>query len=82
MTNSPSQPWHNANLRQDNELENTNPIPVKAGEFTFGPTGLATGCSGFRAITRLPAVLFDWLCSKISLPANPMPPQISFFASM
>lgn len=45
MTNSPSQPWHNANLRQDNELENTNPIPVKAGEFTFGPTGHRDGIS-------------------------------------
>ena len=46
MTNSPSLPWHYANLRQYIGLENTNPIAIKAGGFTFAPTGHGDGMMG------------------------------------
>jgi len=46
MTNSPSLPWHYNNLRQYIGLENTNPIPVRAGGFTFSPTGHGDGMMG------------------------------------
>ncbi|MEI7982834.1 MAG: choloylglycine hydrolase family protein, partial [Bacteroidota bacterium] len=46
MTNSPSLPWHYTNLRQYIGLENTNPIPIKAGGFTFNPTGHGDGMVG------------------------------------
>jgi choloylglycine hydrolase len=46
MTNSPSFPWHHTNLRQYIGLENVNPIPVKAGGFTFTTTGHGDGMLG------------------------------------
>ena len=46
MTNSPSLPWQYTNLRQYLGLENTNTIPVKAGGFTFSPTGHGDGMFG------------------------------------
>lgn len=46
MTNSPSLPWHYTNLRQYIGLDNTNPIPVKAGGFSFTPTGHGDGMFG------------------------------------
>lgn len=46
MTNSPSLPWHYTNLRQYIGLNNINPIPVKAGGFTFTPTGHGDGMLG------------------------------------
>ena len=46
MTNSPSLPWQYTNLRQYIGLENTNPIPVKVGGFTFNPTGHGDGMIG------------------------------------
>jgi choloylglycine hydrolase len=46
MTNSPSLPWHYTNLRQYIGLNNVNPIPVKAGGFTFSPTGHGDGMLG------------------------------------
>lgn len=46
MTNAPSLPWHYNNLRQYIGLENTNPIPVKVGGFTFSPTGHGDGMQG------------------------------------
>jgi choloylglycine hydrolase len=46
MTNSPSLPWQYTNLRQYIGFENTNPIPVKAGGFTFNPTGHGDGMLG------------------------------------
>ncbi|MCX6307120.1 MAG: linear amide C-N hydrolase [Bacteroidetes bacterium] len=46
MTNSPSLPWHYSNLRQYIGLDNTNPIAVKAGGFTFAPTGHGDGMFG------------------------------------
>ena len=46
MTNAPSLPWHYTNLRQYIGLENTNPIPVKVGGFTFSPTGHGDGMLG------------------------------------
>jgi len=46
MTNSPSLPWQLTNLRQYIGLDNTNPIPVKAGGFTVSPTGHGDGMLG------------------------------------
>ena len=46
MTNSPSLPWHYTNLRQYIGIENTNPIPIKAGGFTFNATGHGDGMFG------------------------------------
>jgi len=46
MTNSPSLPWHYTNLRQYIGLENTNPIPIKAGGLNFSPTGHGDGMFG------------------------------------
>lgn len=46
MTNSPSLPWQYTNLRQYVGLDNVNPIPLKAGGFTFSPTGHGDGMFG------------------------------------
>ncbi len=46
MTNSPSLPWHYTNLRQYVGLENINPIEIKAGGFSFTPTGHGDGMQG------------------------------------
>ncbi|MEI6455678.1 MAG: linear amide C-N hydrolase [bacterium] len=46
MTNSPSLPWQYTNLRQYIGMENTNPIPLKAGGFSFNPTGHGDGMFG------------------------------------
>jgi choloylglycine hydrolase len=46
MTNSPSLPWQYTNLRQYIGLENTSPIPIRAGGFTFSPTGHGDGMFG------------------------------------
>ncbi len=46
MTNSPSLPWQYTNLRQYIGLDNINPMPVKAGGFTFNPTGHGDGMFG------------------------------------
>lgn len=46
MTNAPSLPWHYNNLRQYIGLENTLPIPVRAGGITFNPTGHGDGMFG------------------------------------
>lgn len=46
MTNAPSFPWHMTNLRQYLGMENTNPIPIKSGGFSFSPTGHGDGMFG------------------------------------
>jgi choloylglycine hydrolase len=46
MTNAPSLPWQYTNLRQYIGFDNVNPIPVKAGGFTFSPTGHGDGMLG------------------------------------
>ncbi len=46
MTNSPSLPWQLTNLRQYIGLENTSPIPLKAGGFTLSTTGHGDGMLG------------------------------------
>jgi len=46
MTNSPSLPWQYTNLRQYLGMESTNTIPIRAGGFSFNPTGHGDGMFG------------------------------------